>query len=370
MIYRENRLPKLPARSLCVSVHLLFALLGCIRTPARKSCIVRRCGAIRGVGFGCGFWDAVILEDMDGATRISACINEDLAGILDCWQERSAGLDDEARERMLAGMEELIAAFVTFLQSPETVDTFSRGGASRALVAGIAETQHEVGRDAVGVIEDYMVLRRCVWRCVEEGVDLSEIPGGEATRFFAKLMQASDWATEMGLEAYEAIVRREMEQALGRAAATDLVTGLPDRDQLNRLLLPQAVASNERFSVAVFDVADFTETVAAGRIGRARRVLRRLAEAVQQSSPEGSVHARFGDDEVCVILPGEGSEGAYRVAERVLGLLASDPGDFEVDVGVAEYPAHGTSPGELMGETLKALKMAKRVGGSGIVVAR
>jgi hypothetical protein len=41
-----------------------------------------------------------------------------------------------------------------------------------------------------------------------------------------------------------------------------------------------------------------------------------------------------------------------------------------VDVGVAEYPAHGTGLGQLMGETLKALKMAKRVGGSGIVVAR
>jgi diguanylate cyclase (GGDEF)-like protein len=215
-----------------------------------------------------------------------------------------------------------------------------------------------------------MALRRCIWRSVEEGVDLSGIPGGVVARFFAKLMQASDWATETGLEAYEAIVRREMEQALGRAATTDLVTGLPDRDQLNRLLLPQAVASNERFSVAVFDVADFTETVAAGRVKRARRVLRRLAEAVQESTPEGSVHARFGDDEVCVILPGEGSEGAYRVAERVLKLLASDPADFEVDVGVAEYPVHGASPGELMAETLKALKMAKRVGGSGIVVAR
>jgi diguanylate cyclase (GGDEF)-like protein len=122
--------------------------------------------------------------------------------------------------------------------------------------------------------------------------------------------------------------------------------------------------------VAVFDVADFTETVAAGKIKRARKVLRTLAEAVQESSPQGSVFARFGDDEVCVILPGESGEGGYRLAERVLRRLAENMADFEVDVGVAEYPAHGTGPGELMGETLKALKMAKRVGGSGIVVAR
>ncbi|HEX5915241.1 MAG TPA: hypothetical protein VFY54_19180, partial [Rubrobacter sp.] len=96
-------------------------------------------------------------------------------------------------------------------------------------------------------------------------------------------MQASDWLTETGLEAFDAIVRRDMEQALGRATATDLVTGLPDRDQLNRLLLPRAIDSYERFSVAVFDVAGFTETVAAGKIKRARKVLRTLAETVQAS---------------------------------------------------------------------------------------
>ena len=130
------------------------------------------------------------------------------------------------------------------------------------------------------------------------------------------------------MEAFDAIVRREMEQALGRAEATDLVTGLPDRDQFHRLLLPRAVASHDRFSVVVFDVAHFTETVAAGKVERAR-------EVVRAAVPEGTVCARFGDDEICAILPDHGSEGAYRVAEHVLEELARDPDAFEVDVGVA-----------------------------------
>ena len=308
---------------------------------------------------------------MEKASRIPDRIEEDVTGIIACW-EASRGGDDEdgVYESTLAGMEELVSVFVGFLRSTETVGTFSRGGATRALVHRIAEYQHDLGRDAVGVIEDFSVLRRCIWRSVEVGVDLAGLHGGEVSGFFAKLMQASDWLTETGLEAFDAIVRREMEQALGRAAATDLVTGLPDRDQLNRLLLPRAIDALDRFSVAVFDVADFTETVAAGKVKRARKVLRTLAEAVQESSPQGSVFARFGDDEVCVILPGESSEGGYRLAERVLERLAKSMADFEVDVGVAEYPTHGTGVGELMGVTLRALKMAKRVGGSGIVVAR
>jgi diguanylate cyclase (GGDEF)-like protein len=314
----------------------------------------------------------VILTSMENAPRIPDRLREDLPAILASWREdRRGDFEDGAYSRLSAGMERLILVFIEFLQSPESVETFSRGGAIRSLVGEIAESQHELDRDAVGVIEDFATLRRCIWRSVERGVDLSGLDGGEVARFFLKLMQASDWVTEAGLEAFGAIMRREMEQALGRAEATDLVTGLPDRDQFNRLLLPRAIDLHDRFSVAVFDVAHFTESVAAGKLKRARRVLRRLAEIVQESVPERAVCARFGDDEVCAILPEEGSEGAYRMAERVLERLALDRDEgFEVDVGVAEYPAHGATAEELMAETLKALKMAKRVGGSGIVVAR
>ena len=310
----------------------------------------------------------MIVED---TSRIPDSIRGYLPAIVAAWREgRPGDTADGAYSRLARGMEELISVFIEFLRSPESVETFSRGGAIHVLVNEIAECQHELGRDAVGVIEDFVVLRRGIWRSVDKGVDLSSLDGGEVARFFSKLMQASDWVTEAGLEAFDAIVRREMEQALGRAEATDLVTGLPDRDQFNRLLLPKAVTSHDRFSVAVFDVAHFTETVAAGKVERAREVLRRLADVVEAAAPEGAVCARFGDDEICAILPDEGSEAAYRMAERVLENLAAAPDAFEVDVGVAEYPAHGASVADLMGETLKALKMAKRVGGSGIVVAR
>ena len=307
---------------------------------------------------------------MKGTSRIPDSIRAELPAVVASWREERGGdAEDGAYSRLVSGMEALISVFVDFLQSPESVATFSRGGTIRALVSEIAESQHELGRDAVGVIEDFAVLRRCIWRKVEKSVDLSGLDGGEVARFFLKLMQASDWVTEAGLEAFDAIVRREMEQALGRAEATDLVTGLPDRDQFHRLLLPRAVASHDRFSVVVFDVAHFTETVAAGKVERAREVVRRLADIVQAAAPEGTVCARFGDDEICAILPDIGSEGAYRMAERVLEELAREPVAFEVDVGVAEYPAHGATVEGLMGETIKALKMAKRVGGSGIVVA-
>ncbi|HVD34772.1 MAG TPA: hypothetical protein VNB93_03470, partial [Rubrobacter sp.] len=111
---------------------------------------------------------------MESTSRIPDWIDEDVSGILSCWQARRGGVDEDgAYDRTLAGMEELVSVFVGFLRSSETVGTYSRGGATRALVEKIAGCQHELGRDAVGVIEDFSVLRRCIWRSVESGVDLS-----------------------------------------------------------------------------------------------------------------------------------------------------------------------------------------------------
>lgn len=288
------------------------------------------------------------------------------------WRGSRGGVaDDEAFSRLEVGISRLVEVFADFLLSPDSVATFSRGGVIHALVGEIARDQHVLGRDAAGVIEDFSALRRALWQAVQESVDLPSRDGGEVADFFVKLLQASDWVTESALGAYDSVARREMEEALGRAAATDLVTGLPDQDAFSRLLLPNAIEAQERFSLAIFDVAGFSETVASGEVKRARKVLRRLAEAVREAAGEHAVCARFGDDEVCVLLPGQGSENAYEVAELVLDRLGGKrKDDFQVDVGIAEYPAHGEETEALIVEMLRALKMAKRVGGGGIVVAR
>jgi diguanylate cyclase (GGDEF)-like protein len=311
------------------------------------------------------------MKNMDKDLRIHEAIRGNLPGILDAWRKSREGVvEREQFLRLEAGVERLIEVFADFLISPESVDTFSRGGEIHDLVGEIAKQQHELGRDAVGVIEDFAVLRRCTWRTVEDSLDLSELSGGEVARFFVKLMQASDWITETALEAYDDVLSKEMEEALGRAAATDLITGLPDRDLFNRLLLPRAINAYEQLALAIFDVVDFSETVASGKIKRARKVLRGLAGAIQKNVPEDAVCARFGDDEICVVIPDVSGEAAYKAAERVLALLADERHGFEVDVGVAEYPAHAGDDVGLIAAAQTALRMAKRVGGSGIVVAR
>lgn len=309
------------------------------------------------------------VKDVEGiAEEIRAGVPE----ILDGWREaRGSAVDEESYPEFVEGIGEILVVFTEFLQSPSPLENFSREGATRALIREISGSQYEAGRDAVGVIEDYMALRRCVWRFVEERVDLSAFDGGEVSRFFVKLMQASDWATEAGLEAFDRIVHRDMETALGQATATDLLTGLPDRDLFNRRLLPRALQEHERVALVIFDVAEFSDTVVREGVAWAREALLRLAAAVEEVAPEGAVRARFGDDEICVLLPGANVEDAYRLAEEVLEHLTRGPGDLlQVDAGVATYPEHGENAGELLTAASKALRTAKRVGGSGIVAAR
>jgi diguanylate cyclase (GGDEF)-like protein len=305
------------------------------------------------------------VRDVAGiAEEIRAGVAEILAT---WWAARGSAIYEESH--LAEGIERLLVVFTEFLRSPAPLEEFSREGATRALIEEISGYQHNAGRDAVGVIEDYAALRRCVWRFVEERVDLSAFDGGEVSRFFVKLMQASDWATEAGLKAFDEIVRRDMESALGRAAATDLLTGLPDRDLFNRRLFPRTIEEHNRVALVVFDIADFSETVAAGEVSRAREALLRLADTVGEVVPEEAVRARFGDDEICVILPGMSIEDAYRLAEETLWRLAEGPEDLRADAGVAGYPEHGSDAEEIVAAAFKALKTAKRVGGSGIVVA-
>ncbi len=306
------------------------------------------------------------MRDVPG---IAEEIRAGVPDILGMWQKVRGNAADE--DTFLAeGVGRLLVIFTEFLQSPSSLEGFSRQGATRALVEEISGLQHELGRDAVGVIEDYAALRRCVWRFVEERVDLWKLDGGEVSRFFAKLMQASDWVTEAGLQAFEGIVRRNMESALGRAAATDLLTGLPDRDLFNLRIFPRAIEEHDLVALVVFDLAGSSQTVAGGQVARVREALLRLADVVGETVPEEAVRARFGDDEICTILPGFSTEDAYRLADEVLLRLSRDSQDLRADAGVAGYPEHGESADEVVAAAFKALKTAKRVGGSGIVVAR
>jgi hypothetical protein len=94
-------------------------------------------------------------------TWLASEIRASVPDVLAAWQD-ARGADEDFNPHLVEGVGQLQVVFTELLQSPVPLEGFSGEGAIRAPVEDISGHQHEAGRDAVGVIEDYAALRRCV----------------------------------------------------------------------------------------------------------------------------------------------------------------------------------------------------------------
>jgi len=110
-------------------------------------------------------------------------------------------------------------------------------------------------------------------------------------------------------------------------------------------------------------------------------ILRSIADVVRSSIRGGDVAARFGGEEIAVLLPETSDAGALAAAEKIRAGVERMQGvesTLTVSVGVATLPvlplaeqtAAGTSYGELLLRTAdRALYEAKRAGRNRVVAA-
>ena len=111
-----------------------------------------------------------------------------------------------------------------------------------------------------------------------------------------------------------------------------------------------------------------------------------MAAGLRDSVRVPDVVARYGGEEFVVLLPATDHEGARTMAERIRGRIAATP--FEVDgrsggdgeagaaalpitcsVGVASFPAHGTTVAGLLRAADTALYAPKRAGRDRVIGA-
>ncbi|MDQ2809578.1 MAG: diguanylate cyclase [Chloroflexota bacterium] len=153
---------------------------------------------------------------------------------------------------------------------------------------------------------------------------------------------------------------------------TDPMTGLLNatyfRHLLREQLMPQAQASGEPLSLALFDLDSFmaANTTYGRKAGDA--MLRGVVDAVRATLPETAVVVRNGGDEFGVVLPETRLDDAFTLMEElrrhIAALTFPDWPDlhFTCSVGLAGFPAHGASDVELVREADQALYLAKTTG--------
>jgi diguanylate cyclase (GGDEF)-like protein len=167
-------------------------------------------------------------------------------------------------------------------------------------------------------------------------------------------------------------LRSQVERLLGRlaeAARTDSLTGLANRRELEGRFaaeLERSTRTGRPLSIVVLDYDWFTEFN--DRFGpiAGDRALTRLAEALRRATRTSDVLARLGGQEFAVLAPETDEEEGFLLAERLRAEVrtgfAREPEKLTVSCGVASFPVHGITAGELLHAADRALYEAKQGG--------
>jgi diguanylate cyclase (GGDEF)-like protein len=166
-----------------------------------------------------------------------------------------------------------------------------------------------------------------------------------------------------------------LHETVERQAVTDELTGLSNRRRFQEVLASE-VERSRRFAqpvgLVMLDIDDFktvndTYGHQAGDV-----VLREVARVLRASSREIDEPARYGGEELAVVLPGTDLDGAYNLAERVRqGIEGLDLPVFRADgsrlhvtasFGAATLPLSAHDGRGLVAAADAALYEAKRAG--------
>jgi diguanylate cyclase (GGDEF)-like protein len=160
---------------------------------------------------------------------------------------------------------------------------------------------------------------------------------------------------------------------LQKKATRDSLTGLDNHAEFQRRLAEE-LSRSQRYhhplSLLLLDVDHFKEINDHHGHQCGDEVLRTLALVLRQQGRPADHLARYGGEEFVVILPEIGHEGAMVSAERIRQAVAESSLTWAngekvavtVSIGVASFPNHGDTPGELIKRADKAMYLAKQAG--------
>ncbi len=179
------------------------------------------------------------------------------------------------------------------------------------------------------------------------------------------------------LEASAALARIYTLRDAELRAATDALTGLPNRRYFDEYLglLARRRRAEDRIGVLMVDIDRFKRLNDTYGHAVGDHVLREVAQAIAGAVREGDVPARFGGEEFVVLLRNPGPRVAAEVGERVRRAVADldlrrlgVPG-VSVSVGVAVAERPDAELDEVVDEADRALYRAKRAGRDRVVAA-
>ena len=170
---------------------------------------------------------------------------------------------------------------------------------------------------------------------------------------------------------YVALVSHNMEliETSGRYANTDSLTLLYNHRCFQELLtdeLSRAETSKQNLSVIMLDICNITKINRDLGHAKGDEVIKLVAENVRKNVREGDIAARYGGDELAIILPNTSVEQAKYVAEYLTYALScfyiDDVGPVKVSVGISSYPECADNKEKLLILAEQAMYISKARG--------
>jgi diguanylate cyclase (GGDEF)-like protein len=177
-----------------------------------------------------------------------------------------------------------------------------------------------------------------------------------------------------------AIINARLHQAVSNQARIDVLTSLPNRRALDEHLeeeLKRSSRTGHEFCVIMMDLDGFKLINDTYGHDVGDDVLRQVAHALKGSLRASDLLARYGGDELTLILPETDLDSSQVVIEKIKQTLEElvvhlpDVRTTRVGIsgGIAIYPTHAQSAPGLMRAADEALYLAKRAGGNKFQVA-
>jgi diguanylate cyclase (GGDEF)-like protein len=201
----------------------------------------------------------------------------------------------------------------------------------------------------------------------KEIAPLFEIKLGKASNFDEILKRANEALVELTLKTQQQAANLEQQNLrLKEQAATDALTGLANRARFDQFLaeqFAQAQQQHRSLSLLMLDVDNFKQVNDAHGHQTGDHVLKTIGKLLRTAARATDLAARYGGEEMMLILPGTGKATAAAIAESIRRTVAAKPVECEamkvpvtISVGVATLEPE--SPLKLPAHLLKAADLA------------
>jgi two-component system cell cycle response regulator len=201
----------------------------------------------------------------------------------------------------------------------------------------------------------------------KEIAPLFEIKLGKATNFDEILKRANEALVELTLKTQQQAANLQQQNLrLKEQASIDSLTGLANRARFDQYLVEQfsiAQQQHRSLSLLLLDVDNFKKVNDAHGHQTGDHVLRTIGRLLSTAARATDLAARYGGEEMMLILPGTGKATAAAIAESIRRTVAAKPIECDtikvqisISVGVATLEPE--SPLKLPGHLLKAADLA------------